>query len=190
MRNRLQTPDSPARRRQQGMTLVEVMVAVTVFSVGLLAVASLQISGLRHTQIASQRMEATLAAISMVENMRANKHARAGNFQHYRGQDRPSAVTDRTACLDDGTDCSSQEIAEFHLRRWLERVDGRLYRGRGQVCVDASPNDLVRTSSKVVDWACDGVGDTLVVKLSWREINPPGSQDRFSWESLEMPVEP
>ncbi len=57
---------------QQGMSLLEVMIAVLVLGIGLLGVAALQSSGVRNVQSAHERTVATLVAHSLGENMRAN----------------------------------------------------------------------------------------------------------------------
>lgn len=67
MQNRLSRP-----RRQRGFTLIEILVAVIVLSVGLLGVASLQIASKRGNFEAMQRSAATMYAESLVERMRAN----------------------------------------------------------------------------------------------------------------------
>ncbi|GAB6041026.1 type IV pilus modification protein PilV [Endothiovibrio diazotrophicus] len=57
--------------RSRGFTLLEVLVALLVLSVGLLGLANLQILGLRSTQGAFLRSQATLLAEELAEKMRA-----------------------------------------------------------------------------------------------------------------------
>jgi type IV pilus assembly protein PilV len=69
----------PARTR--GFTLVEVLVALVVLSIGLLGIASLQLSSLRWNHGASLRSQATLLAYDIVDRMRANQiAANAGDY--------------------------------------------------------------------------------------------------------------
>ncbi|WP_306522463.1 type IV pilus modification protein PilV [Rheinheimera sp.] len=63
---------------QKGVSLLEVLIAVLVLSVGLLGVAGLQTANIRNTQSAHQRTMAVLLASSMAERIRANAAA-AGN---------------------------------------------------------------------------------------------------------------
>ena len=56
----------------QGLTLVEVMIAMVVLSVGLLGLAGLQIHGLRGTSNANSRVQATFILSGMSERMHAN----------------------------------------------------------------------------------------------------------------------
>ena len=56
----------------QGMTLVEVMVALVILSVGLLGLAGLQIHGLRGTSGSNSRVQAVFIISDMAERMHAN----------------------------------------------------------------------------------------------------------------------
>jgi type IV pilus assembly protein PilV len=65
--------DHGLRRRQAGLSLVEVLVTVVLVSVGLLGIAGLQLTSVQNTNSASQRFEATLLAEDILERMRANR---------------------------------------------------------------------------------------------------------------------
>jgi type IV pilus assembly protein PilV len=60
-------------KRHSGMTLLEVLIAVVILSVGLLGVAGLQTTNLRNSQSAHQRTMAVLLASGMAERIRANR---------------------------------------------------------------------------------------------------------------------
>jgi type IV pilus assembly protein PilV len=62
----------------RGFTLIEVLVALVVLSIGLLGIASLQLSSLRWNHGASLRSQATLLAYDIVDRMRANQIAATG----------------------------------------------------------------------------------------------------------------
>ena len=59
--------------RQQGLSLIEVMIALFVFSFGLLALAALMASGLKYNTSALHRSYATSQAYDMADRMRANR---------------------------------------------------------------------------------------------------------------------
>ena len=61
-----------SRRRVAGFSLVEVLVAVVLLSIGLLGLAKLQFWGVRHTGSAYFRTQATQIANEMAERLRAN----------------------------------------------------------------------------------------------------------------------
>jgi type IV pilus assembly protein PilV len=58
--------------KQQGFTLLEVLIALLVLSIGLLGLAALQTTGLRSNQMATMRTLATQIAYDMTDRMRAN----------------------------------------------------------------------------------------------------------------------
>lgn len=61
-----------SRNKQQGFTLLEVLIALLVLSIGLLGLAALQTTGLRSNQMATMRTLATQLAYDMTDRMRAN----------------------------------------------------------------------------------------------------------------------
>ncbi|WP_137887311.1 type IV pilus modification protein PilV [Pseudomonas sp. 2FE] len=66
---------------QQGFSLVEVMVSVLLFSLGLLGMAAMQLTALKANQTASVRSHATFLAYEMADRMRAARgDAQAGFY--------------------------------------------------------------------------------------------------------------
>ena len=66
----------PARRtRQGGFTLLEVLIALVVLSIGLLGLAALQATSLQFNQSANVRSQATQLAYDLADRMRANRDA-------------------------------------------------------------------------------------------------------------------
>ncbi|BBD77775.1 type IV pilus modification protein PilV [Hydrogenophilus thermoluteolus] len=62
-------------KRQRGLGLIEVLIAVLVLAIGLLGVAALQANALKANQSALQRSQATMLAYLMLDAMRANRDA-------------------------------------------------------------------------------------------------------------------
>lgn len=59
--------------RQRGMTLIEILVAVVVLSVGLLGLAGLQIKGIQVNQGSAYRWQASMLAEDIADRIRADK---------------------------------------------------------------------------------------------------------------------
>jgi type IV pilus assembly protein PilV len=57
---------------QRGITLIEVLVAVLIFSIGLLGVAGLLVMSVRSNHAAYLRTQVTFLAQSMADRMQAN----------------------------------------------------------------------------------------------------------------------
>lgn len=73
---------SDPRRRQQGFSLVEVLVAVLVFSLGVLGLMRLQASAVRMSTDARQRAEATFLADQLFARMLISSRTEVGQFVH------------------------------------------------------------------------------------------------------------
>jgi type IV pilus assembly protein PilV len=68
---------------QRGMTLIEILVAVVVLSIGLLGLAGLQVKGLQVNQGSTFRWQAAMLAEDMADGIRAdvlNATAYAGSY--------------------------------------------------------------------------------------------------------------
>ncbi|HET8700842.1 MAG TPA: type IV pilus modification protein PilV [Nitrococcus sp.] len=74
-------PRSFATTRADGFTLLEVLIALLVLSVGLLGIAGLQLTSLRSNHSAYLRSQATLLAYDILDRMRANRaQAQTGGY--------------------------------------------------------------------------------------------------------------
>lgn len=105
---------------QLGFTLIEVMVAVVVLSIGLLGLAGLQITGLRNNQSASFRSTATVLAYDITDAMRANRtDARDGKYE--------IAMTDAKP--------TGSATYQQDLNNWLSELALRLPAGDGSITV-------------------------------------------------------
>lgn len=70
-----------SRDSQAGYSIVEVLVALVITTLSLLGLGSLQLSSVRNTNSAAQRLEATTLAYDILERMRANRRqALLGNY--------------------------------------------------------------------------------------------------------------
>lgn len=100
-------------RQQSGSSLLEVLVAVLVLSIGLLGVASLQLYGLRYNQSAYLRSQATILAYDIIDRMRSNTDAViAGSYDNI---DTNILPTD-PACISAG--CTTVQLADHDIREW------------------------------------------------------------------------
>lgn len=108
-------------RKQHGFTLLELLIALLVLSIGLLGLAALQTVGLRSNQMASMRTVATQMTYDMTDRMRANPDGLTTANQYYvlgTGEATPTIVTD---C--DAEACTTAELADFDLAQWRTRIN-------------------------------------------------------------------
>lgn len=142
-----------------GFTLLEVLITVVVFSVGLLGLAGLQVKSLKLAQDSFSRTVATMLAEEMADRMRANRSATAlGLTSAYNNPvgnsaGNPSCLgKDSSGNLIDTT-CSANEMAQHDFYEWYSRIQGQsattwhpaqvaqLPSANGIVCIDLTPND-------------------------------------------------
>ena len=112
---------------QKGFTLVEVLVALVVMSVGMLGIAALYLEGLRAGRTALYRTTAITLAADMADRIRANRNAGLA----YAGTG-PGADGD---CVNGAVDCTAEELAADDWLDWSSQLDDaaprrRLGRGR------------------------------------------------------------
>lgn len=80
-------------RRHAGFTLIEVLIAILVMSIGLLGFALLQTMSVRFTQSANYRTQATNLTYELMDQMRANRITAATYLGDY------EATTEAAACV-------------------------------------------------------------------------------------------
>ncbi|VAW79511.1 Type IV fimbrial biogenesis protein PilV [hydrothermal vent metagenome] len=101
---------------QTGFTLVEVMVAVLVLSLGLLGLAGMQATSLKNNSVAAARGQATLLAYDMIDRMRANKTvALAGSYDNALDTAPTSGGSD---CQANNATCDAATMAAYDLNQW------------------------------------------------------------------------
>lgn len=119
-------------QNQRGASLIEVMVAVTILSIGLLGLAMLQVKSLRLNTDAYLRSQATLIAHEFIEEMRANPTA------NYAVTTKPSS-----AC----TSCGLQQLADEAIIRWYEAQEKLLPQNTSAVAT-AGPGSPVTVTMR------------------------------------------
>src|SRR3990167_4605539 len=103
-------------RSQKGFSLIEVLVALLVLSIGLLGLAALQTTSLQFNTGSYFRTQATFLAYDILDRMRANSAAVADSDGN--GYDQPvsSMVVSGVNCH--ATNCTSAELALYDVRSW------------------------------------------------------------------------
>ncbi len=111
------------RRSQQGVALLEVLIAFFVLSIGLLGLAGLQIKALQFNQSAFQQSQATVAVYDMLDRMRLNRSAISSGAYNTGG-----FVSTH----------SGGSLADADLNTWLTAIRGNLPDGEGSVECDSN----------------------------------------------------
>lgn len=114
--------NSGERARQRGLSMIEVLVAIVIISLGLLGMAGLQAASLRGSQSAVYRSQAAQFAADMAERMRGNL-GDARNYAIAIGDPVPSGTT----------------VTDLDRADWLARL-ATLPAGTGGIVVDTVNN--------------------------------------------------
>lgn len=123
----------PARgtRRHKGFTLVEVLVALVVLSVGMLGIAALYLEGLRAGRTAIYRTTAINLAADMADRIRANRTAGLAYGGTGPGAD--------SGCINGPVDCTAAQLAADDWLDWNNRLTAQMPEGAsGEIQVDAT----------------------------------------------------
>ena len=171
-------------RFNSGFTMLEVLVAMVVLSVGLLSLAGLQVISLRTNHSSYLRTQATIQSYDIMDRMRVNPdRVKAGDY------DKPtqegSAGTENTAC-ETSAGCAIADVALHDLFRWNEAIADVLPDGVGIVCIDTTPED----GDDPADPACDGEGSAnpevaiYTVKIWWTDDQAATTKQRFTTSFL------
>jgi type IV pilus assembly protein PilV len=113
------------RQHASGMTMVEVLIALLIISIGLLGVAALHASTLRNNYDALMRSHASALAADIADRMRANRTAALGT------DDYEIALTDTD--IDIGEDPT---VAAIDISEWRASLAAQLPGGTGAVAID------------------------------------------------------
>lgn len=133
-------------RHQQGVSLIESMIALLVISIGLLGIAALQITAMKLNNSALHHSQSVWIAYDIADRIRAN----FGQFSNYVGID-----TNNTYAQDCLTSaCTSTQLITSDAQDWARQVQN-LPSGRGLISSPAASQILIK-----VMWDDEGTGAT------------------------------
>jgi type IV pilus assembly protein PilV len=129
-----------------GFTLLEVLIALTLLSLGLMGMAALQTQSLKFSNIALYRSVATQRVLDITDRVRANKDATdntkcpncANSYQFFASSYEAATLTARTITEQEATQCNQKsctpsEIAIADIAQWNRQNTQLLPGGMGMV---------------------------------------------------------
>ena len=142
------------KKRQTGFTLIEAMIAVVVFSFGLLGVAGVMTVAVKNNHNGYMRTQATLIASTIIDMMRRNRGGVKlglydGTFSGF--------VDVSTMC---NTPCGPTTLAARDVQQWSNMIT--------QLLPNSSGTILCNTNSI---WDSAPVNGFCTVSVSWTESN-------------------
>ena len=159
--------NGPALTKQGGFTLLEVMIAVLVFAIGMLTTASLQLTSKRANYESLQRTTASHLAFDMLERIRANTAALnnyTGGAQVVVGGGTRGAEPVPN-CDSEADACTAGNVAVHDLWQWEQMIDGAT-----EVNGAAATGGLVSPTACIRGPAGGGAG-TFTIAIAWRGVS-------------------
>jgi type IV pilus assembly protein PilV len=147
------------RNATLGFSLVEVLVALVVLSVGMLGIAALYVESLRFGSTAQLRTQAVALASDMADRIRAN---RQGLANYTKGVGDVGALD--AACDPGGVGCTPDIMAAHDIFRWNETVNVQLPGAQCSIAVDVATTPATYTI--VIQWSEPGQVDPLQYTMS------------------------
>ena len=119
-------------KRVEGFSLIEVLIALMILSVGSLGIAAMMALSLQNKNSAYSRAQASDLAYTILDRMRAN---RATAIQHdydvTLGTTPVNPPSD--SCIGIAADCSPKQIADLDLAQWKRSLAAILPSGDGSI---------------------------------------------------------
>lgn len=147
-------------KRHNGFSLIEILIALFVFAIGILTVAGLQIVSKRTNFEAVQRTSATYLAYDIIERMRANPNALDIYVDDVLGEARATPSPMCTAAA-----CDIDELAAFDTWEWQQALSGASEQSAG-----ASTGGLVNPTGCIEGPAIGGQG-IYTITIVWQGVD-------------------
>ena len=145
--------------RHCGFSLLEVLIALLVLSIGLLGLAALQTTGLKFNQQSYQRSQATLLSYEILDRIRANPIGMT-NYDNVALGVKPA----HTVCT--AATCTPTQLANYDIFQWNTALASQLTEGRGVICKGTLTID---TGALPATAACAVIGSVYRVGVVWTE---------------------
>jgi type IV pilus assembly protein PilV len=150
-------------RRQRGVSLIEVLMAVLIFSIGLIGLASLLVVATRSNQAAYLRTQVTFLAGNMADRMRANP---IGVWQGAYNNDNYPLASDQDCS--GASSCTPAQVAVHDQYAWSQQLKTFLPTPKASIACDKSAVGYDPVSAGQVGMR-PPYGGTCTMKITWSE---------------------
>ena len=179
-------------RIQVGFSLVEVLVAIIILSIGMLGAVGMQSAAMQANKESRNQNSAVTFARELGEKMRGNHTVAIQTTSADNPYLFDTTLTGTSSVATFSVNCFTtgcpipKDIATWDVADWQARIQATLPTPRVKVCFDKAPYD----SSGNARWACTNDGDLSVVKMSWTSSNTAGSLTFASTTGIPLVVLP
>jgi type IV pilus assembly protein PilV len=141
--------------------MVEALITVVIFAIGLLSVAGLQAVAKRSVYESLQRTTAAQLGTALLEKMRANPRALAIYASAGTLGGGSLGTMAPVQCDDPTNSCTAEELARFDLWQWEQQLDGR------SAVSDGAATGGLLTPSACIRGPVDGSAALYTLVLAW-----------------------
>ena len=177
---------------QVGFSLIEVLVAIIVLSIGMLGAVGMQSTALKMNKESRNQAAAVMFARELGERMRGNHtvaiQTTAANNPYLFDttlSGTSSVATFSVNCFTSGCPIL-KDAAIWDVSDWQARVQATLPTPRVKVCFDKNPYDSVGNAR----WGCTDDGDLSVLKMGWTSSNTAGTLTFAAGNGIPLVVLP
>lgn len=146
-------------RKSKGFSLVEVLIALIIMSVGMLGIAGLYVQSMQAGRTSMLRHHAVTLAGDIADRIRANPMAGAA-YTATAGQD--------NSCVAQGADCDAAQMAAHDIFLWQAQA------------LEFLPPMGDGTQQVVVTHDSTVTPQTYTIVVRWDEPTPDGSVPQYS----------
>lgn len=162
---------------QRGFSLIEVLVAVLIFSIGLLGLASLMVMSTRSDQSAYMRTQVAFLAQSMADRMSANP------VGVWNGDYNTTYPNSTTQTCDATNGCSPAALANYDQQVWSAQLNTFLSSPSATITC-TNPIAYVPTAAQLNLRPPYGGNCYMTIKWQERGVGPTNqgsTQQKFGW---------
>ena len=164
--------------KSQGFTLLEVLIALLIFSLGVLGMAGILVISVRTNQSAYERSQASFLAQSVADRMRANSALALWNNLYNGSWSAPASGS--STCQSSA--CNYDAIATRDIGVWTSQVARFLPNSSEAINCSRASGTIVPTSSYQWLPPYDGL---CTITLTWSESTlergSTPNQQTFAW---------
>lgn len=144
-----------SRQSGKGFSLLEVLIALVVLSIGMMGVAAMFVDSLRNSGSAIYRTRAVIYAQDMADRIRANQSAAASYVAAVAdtGTDNGCADSGETGSVVAAVQCTAAQMAAHDIFTWKQIIeDGQTGLPGGEASIARNAGTVPATYTITVQW--------------------------------------
>lgn len=151
--------------KQQGLTLIEILVTLTIMSFGLLGLAGLQLVGIKNTESGYKLSQVAFLANDIMERMQVNLESVGLKEYDIALGASPTAIN----CFGIDKNCTPAQMADFDVIIWKRYLSSYLANGDGSIVTNAQPNvvDVTITLQWLDEYQAENPNQTASFQMSF-----------------------